>query len=78
MDNLSDIVEKKEICNEKKIVFFVIALFIRTLIKKMITDIIRLVHMECKKYKKKRIIFWSNLTRVRIVLNSAETEWRLL
>ena len=49
MDDLTDIVEKKEICNEKKIVCFVIALFIRTLIKKMITDIIRLVHMECTK-----------------------------
>ena len=48
MDDLSDIVEKKEICNEK-IVCFVIALFIRTLIEKMIADIIRLVHMECTK-----------------------------
>ena len=48
MDDLSDIVEKKEICNEKNSMFF-IALFIRTLIEKMITDIIRLVHMECTK-----------------------------
>ena len=40
----------------------------------MITDIIRLVHMECTKEKKKRIIFWSNLTRVRIVLNDNEKD----
>ena len=53
MGNLSDIVGKKGSLQWKKIVFFVIALFIRTLIEKMITDIIRLVHMECTKYKKK-------------------------
>lgn len=48
MDNWSDIVEKRKFAM-KKIVCFVIALFIRTLIEKMITDIIRLVHMECTK-----------------------------
>ena len=48
MDDLSDIVKKRKFAM-KKIVCFVIALFIRTLIEKMITDIIRLVHMECTK-----------------------------
>lgn len=48
MDDLSDIVEKRKFAMKKDGIF-VIALFIRTLIEKMITDIIRLVYMECTK-----------------------------
>ena len=45
MDDLTDIVEKRKFAMKKDSIAF----FIRTLIEKMITDIIRLVHMECTK-----------------------------